>query len=408
MPDTRITSQDVARLAGVSQSAVSRVFTPGASASEATAEKVKRAASQLGYRPNPLARAMITGKSRIIGLVVAYLDNQFYPLALERLSNALQAKGYHILVFTAPNTGEIDKIMEELLDYHVDGIITASVAMSNSLTETCAAAGIPVVMFNRGQDGAGLSSVTSANIKGGHKVADFLVAGGHKHIAHIAGWSGSSTGRDRALGFTQGLASHGMHPLDVIDGMFSRDTATQATRTLMSAHIPPDAIFVGNDHMAFAVMDELRKHDQTVSVVGYDDVPLASWGAYKLTTVRQPVNRMVEATIDTLLGQIDAPQTPPQKIEIDGPLILRTSARIPKDWTSCRVSQTAGKTSPTTSSASPKRSGKAAVSAPSITITPRISPSARPWVSPSATSPRWPQPWPRSTNSPTASCWPKT
>ena len=123
-------------------------------------------------------------------------------------------------------------------------------------------------------------------------------------------------------------------PKGVIHTHASIEAAAAATRGLFAAPQTPDAIFVGNDHMAFAVMDELRKYEIPVSVVGYDDVPLASWGAYKLTTVRQPVNRMVEATIDTLLGQINAPETPPQKIEIDGPLILRTSARIPKDWTS--------------------------------------------------------------------------
>ena len=89
----KVTATDVARLAGVSQSAVSRVFTPGASASPKTAAKVRAAAEQLGYRPDPLARAMITGRTRIIGLVVAYLENQFYPLALERLSRALQERG---------------------------------------------------------------------------------------------------------------------------------------------------------------------------------------------------------------------------------------------------------------------------------------------------------------------------
>ncbi|MEL7344014.1 MAG: LacI family DNA-binding transcriptional regulator, partial [Pseudomonadota bacterium] len=95
---SNVTSLDVARMAGVSQSAVSRVFTPGASASKATVAKVREAADKLGYRPNPIARAMITGKSRIIGLLVAYLDNQFYPVAIERLSKALQEQGYHNLV----------------------------------------------------------------------------------------------------------------------------------------------------------------------------------------------------------------------------------------------------------------------------------------------------------------------
>ncbi len=334
----KITSLDVARRAGVSQSAVSRVFTPGASASKATIAKVRRAAEELGYRPNPLARAMITGKSRIIGLVVSYLDNQFYPIALERLSNVLQARGYHILIFMVPQDMEnIGQVVQEMLDYRVDGIITASVAMSSDLTARCEAEGIPIVMFNRRQDGLNQSSVTSANVEGGRRVAEFLLAGGHRNIATIAGWEGSSTGRDRLRGFSEGLAAAGAAPLAVIDGKYDRDEAAGATRALMARDDPPDAIFVGNDHMAFSVLDTLRHElglrvPEDVSVVGYDDVPLAAWAAYDLTTVRQPVNRMIEATVETILAQIDDPARPPQKIEIDGPLILRGSARIPEGW----------------------------------------------------------------------------
>jgi DNA-binding LacI/PurR family transcriptional regulator len=337
MPEGKVTSLHVARRAGVSQSAVSRVFS-GASASPQTVIKVRKAAEYLGYRPNPLARAMITGKSKIIGLVVAYLDNQFYPLALERLSNALQDQGYHVLVFMAPNDeSAVEKVVHDLMDYQVAGIITASVGMNNDLTRRCADAGIPVVMFNRGQDGGGISSVTSANVAGGAQIADFLAAGGHKRIAHIAGWEGSSTGRDRARGFIQGLDLHGMAPVAVIDGHYDREIAAQATRDIMSGPQHADAIFVGNDHMAFAVMDTLRGElglwvPDDVSVVGYDDVPLAAWAAYDLTTLRQPLNRMVEATVDTLLGQIADAERPSQKIEIEGPLILRGSARTPEGW----------------------------------------------------------------------------
>jgi len=332
MLEAKVTSQDVARLAGVSQSAVSRVFTPGASASKATIAKVRAAAEQLGYRPNPLARAMITGKSRIIGLVVAYLDNQFYPAALERLSNALQDKGYHILVFTAANSQDgIERVINDLMDYQVDGIITASVAMSSDLTARCAGAGIPVVLFNRGQPGAGLSSVTSANVEGGRKVARFLVGAGHAQIAHIAGWQGALTGRDRQRGFVEGLADLGVAPCALVDGMYDRDTAAAAAKALLDGAAPPTAIFVGNDHMAFAVIDQARAMGRVVgrdvAIVGYDDVPLAAWGAYDLTTVRQPLNRMVEATVETLLAQIADPARASQQIEIDGPLVVRTSAR---------------------------------------------------------------------------------
>ncbi|WP_208350464.1 LacI family DNA-binding transcriptional regulator [Pseudaestuariivita rosea] len=339
MGQTRITSAQVAARAGVSQSAVSRVFTPGASASPKTVEKVRQAAQELGYRPNVLARAMVSGKSRIIGLVVTYLDNQFYPIALELLSNALQARGYHILIFTAPNsTDGVEAVMQDLMDYQVDGIIAASVSMTSNLADRARAMGIPVVLFNRSQNGPGLSNVTSANVLGGRKVAAFLLAGGHRRIAHIAGWQGSSTGRDRQAGFLQALEKAGMTPSAVVDGMYKRDVAIDCARELLQADTPPDAIFVGNDHMAFAVIDELRAAGmvpgQDISVVGYDDVPLASWGAYQLTTIRQPVNRMVDSTVDLLLRQIETGVADPKTIKIEGDLILRQSAHIPKGWRS--------------------------------------------------------------------------
>ncbi len=197
----RITSVDVARRAGVSQSAVSRVFTPGASASPATAEKVRRAATELGYRPNVLARSLITGRSRIIGLVVAYLDNHFYPDILERLSKQLQDQGYHVLIFMAEQTaGNVDAVLEEILDYQVAGIVMASVAISSDLAARCRAAGVPVVLFNRTQDNDRLSSVTTNNFEGGRKIAELLTTGGYGRIGYIAGWEGASTQRDREAG----------------------------------------------------------------------------------------------------------------------------------------------------------------------------------------------------------------
>lgn len=337
-PPAKITATDVARLAGVSQSAVSRVFTPGASASKKTAAKVRAAAEHLGYRPDPLARAIVTGRTRIIGLVVAYLENQFYPMALERLSRALQARGYHILIFMAENSTEkVAEVVDDLIDYRVDGIITASVSMSNDLTARLIALGIPVVNFNRGQDDARLTDITSDNIAGAQRATEFLIAGGHRRIAHVMGWQGSSTGRDRAEGFRRAMQAAGLPPLAMIDGMYDRATAAQVTRSLCGLPDRPDAIFVGNDHMAFAVIDTLRadlglRVPQDVSVVGYDDVPMAAWPAYDLTTIRQPVNRMVAATVDALLGQIEG-QATAQKIRIDGPLMVRGSARIPEGYT---------------------------------------------------------------------------
>lgn len=336
----KITSIDVAQRAGVSQSAVSRVFTPGASVSKKMEARVRAAADDLGYRPNVLARSLITGRSRIIGLVVAHLDNSFYPDALEKLSAALQAKGYHILVFMAGNSGDdVDSVIHDLMDYQVDGIITASINLSGELTQRCRDAGLPVLLFNRGIEGSGLSSVTSANRVGGAAVANALLDAGHTRIATISGWMGASTGRDRRDGFVAALEARGAHVHAEADGLYARDTAAQMARAMMQGASPPDAIFVGNDHMAMAVMDTLRHEmgvsvPDDVSIIGYDDVPMAAWPSYNLTTLRQPVNRMVEATVDTMLDEIETGRAPGTRIEIEGELILRTSARLPSGPTS--------------------------------------------------------------------------
>jgi DNA-binding LacI/PurR family transcriptional regulator len=336
MANEKVTSVDVAKRAGVSQSAVSRVFTPGASASKETVERVRRAAAELGYRPNVLARSLITGRSRIIGLVVAYLENHFYPDAIERLSVALQEKGYHVLIFmAAPTVGNVDRVMQEILDYQVDGIVLASVSMSSTLANECQAFGIPVVLFNRDQDDPRLNSVTTDNRAGGRAIADLIVRLGHERPAYIAGWELASTQRDREQGFRDGLEAAGLELYARGVGNFEFPLTQEAARRMFDRPDPPDAVFACNDHMAFAVMDVLRHELKLsvpgdVSVVGFDDVPMAAWAAYDLTTFRQRVNRMVAETVTTLIEHIEGGATEPRRIAIDGILIERGSTRKPE------------------------------------------------------------------------------
>ena len=333
----RTTAFEVARLAGVSQSSVSRAYTPGASVSPATAEKVRQAASRLGYRPNVLARSLITGTSRIIGLVAGHFENHFHPTALELLSGELKKNGYHILVFLAPNEeSDTEEIVADLLDYQVDGLIAASVAMTVPLASRCRAEGIPAILFNRHQGRDGPTSVASDNFGGAKQAAKFLVEAGHERIAHISGWRGSSTGREREDGFRAGLAECGVELAACADGRYRRETATEACRSIFAGgRKRPDAVFVGGDHMAFAVIDTL-KHElglrvpEDVSVVGFDDVPLAAWPSYNLTTVRQPLERMVEATVARLIKAIEQRDTPPVHLRLPCRIILRRTARNPK------------------------------------------------------------------------------
>ena len=334
MTTEKVTSLDVAKKIGVSQSAVSRVFTPGASVSNAMQDKVLKAANELGYRPNMLARSLNTGKSRIIGLVVSYLDNQFYPNVLESLSSKLQESGYHILIFIASNsTKNLDQVLTEILDYQVDGIIMASVELSSVISKKIDATGIPVILLNRSLDNKRFSSVTSNNYLGGKKIANFLIKGGHRKISHIAGNEKASTQRDRETGFIDELKENGVDLFSREIGNFVLEEASSATRKMFSSIDFPDAIFVANDHMAFAVMDVLRmelglKIPEDVSVIGYDDVKISSWPSYDLTTVRQPINNMVDRTISLLVSQLEA-NNPAKQIEIDSELIVRSSAKLP-------------------------------------------------------------------------------
>jgi DNA-binding LacI/PurR family transcriptional regulator len=333
MTRTSITSGDVARHAKVSQSAVSRAFTPGASVSQGTRERIFKAAQELGYRPNALARAIISGRSRLIALLVAYLDNQFYPIVIEHLSRALQERDYHVLLFMT-DPGKQDQVVQKILQYQVDGIVMASATLSSNLARECAKTGIPVVLFNRYVPSSPASSVTSDNLEGGRLAARFLVEGGHERIAFIAGNEDSSTSRDREAGFYKGLAELGMTVCGRAVGGYTFEGAAKATHELFGGPERPDAVFVANDHMAFSVMDVLRnklrfKVPKDVSVVGYDDVPEAGWGGYRLTTVEQPSDLMIQATVSILVEQIEKGVIKRRAAVLPARLVIRESARLP-------------------------------------------------------------------------------
>ena len=312
----KVTSSQVAERAGVSRSAVSRVFTPGASASAETVAKVRQAAEELGYRPNALARSLLTGSSKMIGLVVSYLDNHFYPPLIETLSRALQEEGYHILMFLAGNDGpEADAVVEDILDYQVDGLVLASVGLSSDLAKRCGVMSVPVVLLNRHLGVADEVAVISDSRAGGRLAADHLVATGAQRIAHIAGSEEASTQREREAGFIEGLTAAGQSLVAREVGNFDAEQAREATRAMFADPAErPDAVFVANDFMALMVLDTLRYElglsvPEDVRVVGFDNVPAAAFPAYQLTTIAQDPDAMAARTMACLMGR-EVPEGP--------------------------------------------------------------------------------------------------
>ena len=342
-----VTSHDVAAAAGVSQSAVSRCFTPGASVAPQTRERVMKVAAALGYRPNLHARTLSTGRTRIIGVVLAHLDNLFYPRFLQLLTERLQAEGMQLLLFVAD--GRQADLLEQLLQYRVDGIVLAATTLHSELAKACTQAGIPVVLFNRVADiqDSGFHSVQTDQTEGARQLTRFLLSNGHRRIAYLAGSLDASTNQAREQGCRQALATARRRLFAYGEGDYRPDRAQQVVRAWYvredgarkAASDCPDAIVVADDQMALAVMDTLRHElrlqvPEQVSVVGFDDVPQAAWAAYQLTTYAQPLPEMIESVMQLLSVQLKAQGTGAKRkprgkaVVLTGQLQLRQSARL--------------------------------------------------------------------------------
>lgn len=328
---------DVSRLAGVSPAAVSRAFAKEASISPEKRQAVIEAARKLNYRPNLLARSLITGRSLIIGIVLHHLDNHFYPGILEQLSIALSAHGYRLLLFFIdPAKGDFDPIIEDLLRFRVEAVIMGSVILSDRSAEACHTAGVAALLLNHKTDSNRVSSVTGNNWQASAEIAAFLVAGGHRRLAVVAGRGDTSASRDREDGFVSHLREIGFRPPQRVVGNYSPETTQAAARKMLSARNRPDAVFCCNDQMAYAFIGVARHEfgltiGRDISVVGFDDAPISSWPDFDLTTYSQPVKDIVANAVGTLLTILDDPDRRVVRATHEGKLIVRSSARIPPE-----------------------------------------------------------------------------
>lgn len=328
------TESDVAKLAGVSQSAVSRAYTPGASIAKATRERILKAAKSLGFQKNLMAQSLATRRSNIIALAISNLENPFYAQVAKELSERLRDTGRHILLFTTSDDGTSDPELEKVLSYQVDALILTATTATTEITRHCHNSGIPIVQINRESKIAGISTVRGENRRAAEQVAQFLVAGGHRHFAFIGGNKDSNISQTRQDAFVSYLNTMGFDDIQVAYGNYSFQGAAVAARRILQKGKPVDAIFCASDYMAFAAMDVVKREfglkiPQDVSIVGVDDVPEASHSAYDLTTYSQPASSLAEEAIKIIDQQIANPARRAQRREVRGELILRGSARMP-------------------------------------------------------------------------------
>ena len=301
------TSRDVARLAGVSQSTVSRVFSnpDGKGTTAKVRESVLKAAEELGYRPNFVARGMISGKTNIIGVVVGEGMGPFYHAILDKLISSIQAAGKQALMFKVTQRDNINNIVLKVIQFQVEAIIITAPAMAKDMDELEVESEIPVILFNRFIQGADLHTVYVDSIEGGRLAAEYLCKNGHTNIAYIRYEQETREESEKQMGFLGGLRQYGLCQAPIEKADYTYESGYQVGKKILAGPGRPTAIFCTSDTIALGVMDAARNEfglsiPADLSIVGYDDIPMVQWRAYHMTTIRQPFNQLVDETLSIL------------------------------------------------------------------------------------------------------------
>lgn len=329
IPRRPVTSHDVAKRAGVSRAAVSRTFTPNASVSEETRTKVRKAASELGYRVNYLARSLINQRSDLVGLVAAGIDNPFRTMQIDMLSRRLLAHNLRPLLLPTSSSGDVGPFIENLLQYSVSGVIITSDAPPTVLCEECAANNIPIVLINKGEDIPFVDRVINDDQTAGRMAADLLIELGCRTIAVMAALDVSFTARQRFGAFVMRCSEAGLDARVITPEINDYDCGFTAAAGLVEAGV--DGLFCVNDYMACGAIDAIaRQHPPSspfpIRVIGHDDIPQAGWKAYRLTTFTQPCDIQAEAAIAFLESRMLAPEVPARLTTTPVHLVRRESA----------------------------------------------------------------------------------
>lgn len=305
------TSFDVAKLAGVSRSAVSRAFTPGGTVSPLTREKVNKAASELGYRVNSLARGLQQTHSGIVGLVASRLDTPLRSRQVRLLSEALTREGLKPMLITAERPDNVDTLIESLLGYSVAGMIFTSDSPTRALIEDCGRLGLPVVLINRAGKSNWGDRVVADNEAAGQLAAQTLIDSGATKLGCLVPKGGTFSVSGRATAFVKAVATHGI----AAEVFHSSDQSYEDGRAKInalgsSALGRMDGLFCATDLLALGALDALRLDlgltvPRHVQVLGFDDIEQASWASYNLSTIRQDVAAQTDIAVKLLLERIE-------------------------------------------------------------------------------------------------------
>lgn len=319
-------AQDVAARAGVSRSAVSRAFTPGASIAPATLAKVREAADALGYEVNDLARGLLAQRSQLVGLVTSDPESPFRAQMIAALSRALIERGnVPALISIGPTAEDLANVSRQLLRYRAEATIFLSGSPPARLVELTRRNGQTLILINRAE--TGLDSVRCDDRGGTRQAFEALRTTGASRFAVVTKANPSPSLRAREQAFAQFVAACGAPPTVVRADRADYHGGQEAARQLLANGRPPGAVFCVNDLLAFGALDQLRGVGlgvpDDISVVGFDDVPMAAWAPYRLTTLRQDPERIAKEVIGILDRRTAEPDLPPISTSFPVQLVIR-------------------------------------------------------------------------------------
>ncbi|MES3628929.1 MAG: LacI family DNA-binding transcriptional regulator [Longimonas sp.] len=328
-----VTIRDVAKVAGVSATTVSRVFNHSNLVNDKTQERVRAVAKNMGYRPNATAQSLSHGRTRVVGVIVPAPHGEFFSEIIRGIDEVAQAANHHLLISSSHYSLSESEAALDALRGRVDGllIMTTHVAAQKELLDDIAI-DVPVVFMNSALDGSTYNTFEIENCKGAYTATKHLVEQGHEKIGIILGPSDSHDVRERVKGYRAALSEAGLDPdaQPIIEGDFTQASGYEAGQEILNLDALPDAFFSCNDYMAIGAMAALQKaglripHD--VAIAGFDDIPSAKYNTPALTTVRVPVYSLGQKAAERLIDLVHTDgASEAKRYVIPSELVIRAS-----------------------------------------------------------------------------------
>jgi DNA-binding LacI/PurR family transcriptional regulator len=335
-----VSIKDIARAADVSHSTVSRALSDSPLVSAATKERIRHLARQMGYSPHAQARSLVMGRTLTIGVVVTTITDPFIAEIVQAIESTALDHGYSVILASSMSEPDRELAAVEMLhSKRVDGVIVTSSRVGSLYQEHLQRFGVPVVLINsRRLGGPYTFSVAVNNRHGGSLATRHLIELAHDRIAYVTGPAGHSDDLERLAGYQQALgeAGIGFDARLVVRGTGLQDGGMDALPVLMALEEPPSAIFCYNDMTAIGLVHAARQAGVDVprelAVVGFDDIPLASYVSPPLTTIAQPKTQMGRRAIEmvlALMGSGDPDNSDVSNVVVEGRLVIRSSSGIP-------------------------------------------------------------------------------